>query len=1133
MVGVTFGGQFPPASPAAAAEAAAAGDRAEAAAARPANLAHYGWASLVALANPADRQDLTAWLRGTNRTPIALPSGAALLLEWNHPRPVRAVTLRTGGEVVPADAFSLEWWHRVWPDNGTGGWMKLDDPFNGDWTSARLDRAAHGDEVRLAFAPLTTNEVRGVRNAGFPFRQTYKLRLTTRQTLRLADLTVHSDAVLRRARLRFEWGLKTTVPGTWQPTFEARNGRLVAVTRDSPTTATVDVEYADAPDRLSPDRGLVVFRSGETRSFSVFVDDVLREGGLFVRDIGAFVSDAANGWTHATWPGPPGEVWHEGTVIEQVARRPEQSFEQVSQAIPRKPPAYLFLGLPNLRQEFALLPQGQVVLRADSLRAPGPDAELRPWTGDELVFDFGTGERPLMGPQRPRTVRRTLEDGWLPVVRHEWEDGGIRYTQTSVATLLGRDLATLDTARGTEPVVLATRFEFENRADTPRPVWLWLEISREVPCRLSVDNTLLLAHASDRRLRSGVVPVRGHFRVPGKGTLEVAVLEPGGPGSFNPALEQSAAARPALRYYLELGPRERQALEFFAPYIELLDPQELIALKSLSFSQVHDAVVPYWRQRAARGMTYEVPDRYLNEFFKANLWHVLVSTDRDPVTGQYQHGAATHQYRSFLNETMMVARSLEMRGEHTAARQLIETFLANQGVKGLPGNFRSSTGVLYAAHPVEPDPYTAQGYNMHHGWAMAAAAQHYRWTRDLDCLLEWGPRLSLAADWITRERQATCFLHPDGSRPVEYGLAPAGDLEDVEEYLYFYATDAYYHQGMAAVVDAFALASLDPRLPQPPEPPPGPTPSAPPVSLAEQFRLAASSLGRDTTAFRADLRASVAESVATSPVVRLRDGTWVPYVPPRAYALTHRKEGWIREALYPALHLVNGGVYDSRHPFVEWLAQDLEDNLFLSAESGYGIEQPRTNFFHLGGFTLQPNLLDLALVYLETDRIPNFLRAFYNTAWASLYPDTMCFAEWVPEYGKGGGPLYKTPDECKFIQWMRHLLIFERGDALELGLGVPRAWMADGQRVRVERAATYFGPLDLTLESRVAQAAIHASIRLRPHTQPGAVRLRLRHPDGRLLRSATSNGKPAPIDATRQIIELPVTDSAWQVNATF
>lgn len=1089
------------------------------------NLAEFAELKAVSL-DQAGGETNAQFLASYGNSKVALLNrSTAIEIRWDHPRNIRRVEIGLDGEPDEGTNVTVEWWYRIWPDNGTGGWMKLDDPFNGRWVPVQSSRSNFSSTVRLDFLPLDKTELPTARRLGFEYRHTYKLRLRSVRPVRLKSVGAFSDSVWKQAHLRFERHRVKPTSSAWQPKFEASNGRLRAIQRVGGNVYEIAVDYADSAERLSADRGRIICRDGETGSFAVFVDDVLREGALFVRDIGVLVSDAKQKVSLETWPGPTGERWVAGGVVHQVEHMPEQSFDRLANAIPEKPRRYLFLGVPNLRQEIALLPQGEIQLRADSLRSYGPDAELRPWEWEDIVFDFGSGEHPVMGPKSNRVVTRWLEDGWLPVVHHAWETDGIRYEETCVAAPLMCNISELQSRTGTETVVLAARFDLHNTSSEERVAWLWTELSRAWPCRLSVQNLVVLNWPSDGLDRPGYLPVRCRFETHHKGSLDIAILNPGGPGSYRRNLRDPGASREAFRYMVRLAPGERHSIDLFVPYIELLDKHELEALLALSFTNVLESVKRFWTERAARSMTYEVPERYLNEFFKANLWHVLISTDIDPFTGQYQHGAATHRYKNFLNETAMVIRSLEMRGEHEPAAQLIETFLANQSVKGLPGNFQSKNGVLYAAHPEEPDPYTAQGYNMHHGFGMWAAAEHYLWTRDLEYIARVAPRLVAAADWVIKERESTKITDSSGRRRAEFGLAPAGDLEDVEEYLYYYATDAYFHLGMKRVVQAFEQA-VEHALALPP-------PARPPPKWINELRQTARRLAKETQLFRNDIRASVAESVATSPVVRLRDGFYIPFVPPRVYALTHLKEGWIREGLYPALHLVSGEVYDPHHQFVDWMINELEDNVFLSSECGYGLGNPAVEFFDCGGFTLQPNLLDLAIVYLARDQIPNFLRAFYNTAWVSLYPDAMCFAEWVPKLGEGDGPIYKTPDECKFIQWMRQMLILEREDELELALGVPRAWMRDGQRVKVERAATLFGQLDLEIVSHAASDRVNAFAKLTQTRAPTVVRIRLRHPDGKPIRSATVNGDPAHVDMQRQVIELPKRAREWRIEARF
>ena len=113
------------------------------------------------------------------------------------------------------------------------------------------------------------------------------------------------------------------------------------------------------------------------------------------------------------------------------------------------------------------------------------------------------------------------------------------------------------------------------------------------------------------------------------------------------------------------------------------------------------------------------------------------------------------------------------------------------------------------------------------------------------------------------------------------------------------------------------------------------------------------------------------------------------------------------------------------------------------------------------------------------------------------------------------------------------MLVFERGNTLELGLGVPRAWMRDGQRIHIDRAATYFGSLTLEVVSHAASDAVTATVAIAPTVKPGGVLLRVRHPDAKPLRAAQVNGRPAQILAERQMIVLPTEATYWEINASF
>ena len=1042
------------------------------------------------------------------RTSVEVEAGQVLQIEWQQPRDVFEVVVK--GERLPkASEVEVQWWHRIWPDNGRGGWMRLDDPFNGEWRAATAEVQAAKDGLAYRFAPLTTDEVAGIKNAGAAYRHTYKIRLVFKAAASVSAVETYTHSTWKTAEIKLEWKPKAGKPVQWKGKIEARNGCLESVRGGAKAgePVVVNVRYADSPDRLSEDRGYVVFRAPGWDSFSVFVDDLIREGGIYVRDIDAFVSDASKNLSYSNWKGPK-DKW-DATVMGRIAKTPEQNMERVSKAVPDKAPREAYLGVANMRQEFGIWANGNIELPHNSLRGPGPDTDRRTWKQHELRYAFATGEKPSFDYGTNADARRWLEEGWLPVIRTEWTTDAIKYERAAISTMLMEAIDhNEDARRGDEPLVLLDKIEMTNTSAKEQTAYVWMELSLKVPMSIDKDGLLVMETASDGAARPGLTATRGRFDINGKGELTyLPSYEPAQPGSPDPDIAEGKGPRPVVRYAVKLAPGEKHTLYFNVTYVELLEEREVAALKSFNFDDKYAEVVAYWKKRDAEGMQYEVPEPILNNLFRANLWHVLMTTDKDPETGLHQHGAATCVYRIYANETGMVAESMQMRGEHAEALRMEEPFIVGQGYKPLPGNFKSKEGLFYSAYPTaEKDPYTAQGYNMHHGWALWNLAEHYLWTRDAEWLKNLAPRLVAGCDWITRERKGTKVKLADGSKPVEWGLAPAGDLEDVEEYLYFYATNAYYYMGLRTAAQA----------------------------LAEIKHPDAARLAKDAEAYKKDILESLKESTATCPVVKLRDGTWVPYVPQRTHALTHLKEGWIREGLYPAVHLIDCELLEPNHPLMTWLLEDMEDNIFLSEESGYKVDDFEKQFFDYGGFNCQPNLCPNTQAHLRRDEIPHFLRVFYNECWASIYTDTVCFAEWVRRHGQGGGPLYKTPDECKFIQYMRNMLVWEEGDTLRLGTCVPRAWMTDGKSIRIQRAATYFGPMDMTITSHVGEGFISAKVSLPTRNPAKAVVLRLRHPEGKPMKSVTIDGKPWDrFDASRELITLPEKMKAGEVVARY
>ena len=242
---------------------------------------------------------------------------------------------------------------------------------------------------------------------------------------------------------------------------------------------------------------------------------------------------------------------------------------------------------------------------------------------------------------------------------------------------------------------------------------------------------------------------------------------------------------------------------------------------------------------------------------------------------------------------------------------------------------------------------------------------------------------------------------------------------------------------------------------------------------------------------RADVERAFARASVQSPVVQLADGTWNNYVP--CDALTPRR---LLDEWYPTdvdsgpLHLARLGAVDSarlaRHgDAARPRGQSLPPPMGHGQRAGL---QPAGHRLSAAGRTRGGHsrlLQHDGLRLLPSPALP---------AGTSL----------------GLGPVLRPPStDGAWFELYRNLLLNElEGDGtLLIGQATPRAWLADGQRIAVDRAPTYFGPVNLRVHSAAATGSITARIEfLSDRPRPTRIRLRLRHPDKAMLRSVTVNG---------------------------
>jgi hypothetical protein len=258
--------------------------------------------------------------------------------------------------------------------------------------------------------------------------------------------------------------------------------------------------------------------------------------------------------------------------------------------------------------------------------------------------------------------------------------------------------------------------------------------------------------------------------------------------------------------------------------------------------------------------------------------------------------------------------------------------------------------------------------------------------------------------------------------------------------------------------------------------------------------------------YRANLLANFREAAVRAPVVRLRDGTSVPHIPSHVHR-RGRSFGWICETLEGAIHLLITRAIEPNSAEGEAILKDYEDNLYLSNQYGYTLDDFERHWFGRGGMSMQACLLLGVEPYLYRDDVKHALRAMFNGIAVSHFPDVHMNTEHaLPNMEDWRGDHFKSSDEANACGWLRQVFVREQGADLLVGQGVSRDWLAAGKRCGIERAATYFGPM--TIVYLGDQDRITARLNAPSRNPPARIRVRFRTPAEQRITAVTVNGKP-------------------------
>jgi hypothetical protein len=531
----------------------------------------------------------------------------------------------------------------------------------------------------------------------------------------------------------------------------------------------------------------------------------------------------------------------------------------------------------------------------------------------------------------------------------------------------------------------------------------------------------------------------------------------------------------AVNLLKTLNPGERCEAFLRIPYLAPGLEKELDALSRLDFDKCREEVTRFWRQENRKGSVLRSPTPQLDSLHASHLSHVEITDFAMPdAPDLINTSVGSSTYGNFSNESCMIVQELDQRGFHDDCRRRLDLWIKYQGTATQPGNFSDFDGMYYGAGGFE------QGfYNQHHGCVLWCMAEHFLLTRDREWFGKAAGSVIAGADWIFRQRRHTMGERPH-SRGWEHGFLPAGSLEDVTEFYYWLSTNCLTWRGADRAAKALEVYGH---------------------SEAGRIRQEADAFGMDLIHGFETMRRH-------SPLVRLRDGRWVPQYPSRLYC-RGRDVGWIRQVIEGAAYLLISGLFGSRSKQASWILDDYQDNLYLTPPYGYVMRELEADLLSRGGFSIQPCLLPGLMPHLDRDEPEIYLWMFFN-AFATIYREEISgmIEHPMPELGFSTSVVFKTSDEANAVMWMRYMLVYWNDRLLHFGRAMPRAWLAQRTPVELIGVATLFGRVGVRYEATPGEKRIIARVDLGALRDSPEVLVRFRHPDQAAIRTVKVNGKP-------------------------
>ncbi|MEO6002434.1 MAG: hypothetical protein ABIZ04_11855 [Opitutus sp.] len=747
--------------------------------------------------------------------------------------------------------------------------------------------------------------------------------------------------------------------------------------------------------------------------------------------------------------------------LQEIAAAPESSFEAAASGN-RSVKVQTWLGLSRDIRLFRI----DEHLESFQPRFAGYDSPL-PETNNQpatYAFQFGRG----WGPRD--NVRRSLDDGVLPILHGAIDDDSVHYDITLFASL-ERSALTASNVRGTDFLVAdryghghmftpdqkqkeAARHDAEMNADEEVVLFVRaIATNRGKTPKYALLKTAAptLATPVSPKLPAWTIDQKNGFGRYASGRVFAVTKLDGAPAS-------------AEEFSILLRPGASTVLEFVVPH-RAISEERAKALSQQSFEARLTEVRTYWRAKLASAAQWQLPEPRMQEMTRAGLLHLdLLLYGHQPPAPLLP---AIGVYTAIGSESAPIIQFMDSMGWHDDAARALDFFLEKQHDDGFIQNFN--------------------GYMLETGAVLWTLGEHYRYTHDDGWLRRVHGKVTKSWQYVRdwRLRNLRPELKGNG-----YGLLD-GKTADPEDPYRSFMLNGYAYLGLARTAEMLRELAPDESA----------------QCLAE------------ANALKQDLRAAFDEGLEKSPVIPLSDGTWGRAAPPwtgyRGPVMMHADGGtWFthgtmtgRDSLLGPLYLVFQEVLTPTEPIATEL---LVAHSELMTTNNVAFSQPY--------YSRHP------WVHLQRGETKAFLAAWYGAVSALADRETYTFNEHFFPVSA-----HKTHEEAWFLMEARWMLYVETGDTLQLLRGVPRSYLKPGAVIGVTNAGSTFGPLSFKVTVSADGKTVTATVDCHGPRHPKSIELRLPHPDSK----AATSVRGGQYSAVTESVRVDAFDGSAEITVRF